>query len=114
MAEAYYIPSENSVNTYLGSSPCNYTYEFKTSAYFAAEETDGNSVTTPGTRVFEQDFAISEFTNVSEQREKFILPSDLSSSILSATAGNVGKGFVPMLTSTAASAALFEGVNNPG
>jgi len=114
MAEAYFIPSENSVNTYLGSSPCNYTYEFKTSAYFAAEETDGNSVTTPGTRVFEQDFAISEFTNVSEQREKFILPSDLSSSILSATAGNVGKGFIPMLTSTAASAALFEGVNNPG
>jgi len=113
-AEAYFIPAENSTNTYIGSAPCNYTYEFKTSAYFAAEEIDGTSVNTPGLRIWEQDYAMSNFGTVDPTREKFILPTDLSGSVLAATAGNVGKGYIPMLTSAATSAALFEGVNDPG
>lgn len=113
-SEAYNIPSENIINTYIGSSPCSYSYEFKTSAYFAADELDTNNVTTPGIRIFEQDYTISDFGTTSEAREKFFLPTDITTSILAPTLANVGKAYVPMTTSTAVSTALFEGGQNPG
>jgi len=112
-AEAYSIPAEDIVNSYIGSSPCSYSYEFKTSAYFAADIVDTN-VTTPSTRVYEQDYAIQEFGNVSDNREKFFLPTDLAPSVLLPTAANVGKAYVPMLTSTSTSASLFESTQDPG
>jgi len=113
-AEAYSVPSENVINTYIGSSPCAYSYEFKTSAYFAADELDTSNVTTPGFRVYEQDFAISDFGTVSDAREKFFFPTDLSTGVLAPTLANVGKAYVPMVTNSAVSTALFEGGQNPG
>jgi len=113
-AEAYSIPAENIVNSYIGSSPCSYSYEFKTSAYFAADELDSTNVSTPSTRVYEQDYAISEFGTVSDSREKFFLPTDLAATVLTPSIANVGKAYVPMMTSTASSSSLFEAAQDPG
>jgi len=113
-AEAYSIPAENIVNSYIGSSPCSYAYEFKTTAYFCADELDDNNISTPSTRTYEQDYAIQEYGTVYDVREKFFLPTDLSQSVLLPTAGNVGKAYVPMLTSTSTSASLFESTQDPG
>ena len=113
-AEAYSIPAENVVNSYIGSSPCSYSYEFKTSAYFAADELDSTNVSTPSTRIFEQDYALSEFTTVSDQREKFFLPTELSASVLTPSLANVGKAYVPMMTTSLSSSSLFEATQDPG
>lgn len=113
-AEAYSIPAEGIVNSYIGSSPCSYAYEFKTSAYFAAGGIVDTNVTTPSTQVFEQDYQIQEFGTPSEVREKFFLPTELAQGTLAPTLANVGKAYVPMMTSTVSSPALFEAAQDPG
>ncbi|AXH77372.1 MAG: putative capsid protein [Cressdnaviricota sp.] len=113
-AEAYSIPAENIVNSYIGSSPCSYSYEYKTSAYFAADALDGNNISTPSTRTYEQDYAIQDFGTIDDNREKFFLPTELAASVLTPTAGNVGKAYVPMMTSTLSSSSLFEATQDPG
>lgn len=113
-AEAYSVPAEGIVNTYIGSSPCSYAYEYKTAAYFAAKANDGNNITTPNTRTYEQDYALEYFGGKSDAREKYFLPTELSSSVLLPTLANVGKAYVPMMTSTATSTSLFESTQDPG
>lgn len=113
--EAYEIPELNAINTYLGTSPVFFSYEFKTSAYFAASISDLNNVNTPSYRVFEQDTLIRDFSNTNETREKFILPASLSTFALSpAEAASVGKAFIPYMTSTVTSTRTHEGQQVPG
>ena len=58
-AEAYSIPAENIVNSYIGTSPVSYAYEFKTSAYFVPEDQDFNNVSTPSSRIYEQSQSVN-------------------------------------------------------
>lgn len=118
--EAYEIPSTGAVNTYLGSSPTYYSYEYKTSAYFAARtpvpnQNDNSVVSTPSFQVFETKDIITSYGAVTTTREKFIDQTNISSSILDpADAANVGKAFIPMSTSVVTSAVQHEGVRVPG
>lgn len=113
-AEAYSIPAENIVNSYIGSSPCNYSYEFKTSAYFAADALTVNNVQTPSTRIYEQSSSVNPFGQENDTREKFFLPTELSSNILTPIAANVGKAYVPMMSTSLISATSFEAGQDPG
>lgn len=113
-AEAYSIPAENIINSYIGSSPCNYAYEFRTSAYFAAEIGDLNNVSTPSVRNYEQSSTLNIFGEENYTREKFFLPTELASGILTPITANVGKAYVPMMTSTLISASSFEAGQDPG
>lgn len=113
-AEAYSIPAENIVNSYIGSSPVSFSFEFKTSAYFAADAVESSNISTPSTRIYEQDYAIQEFGTVSDNREQFFLPTDLAANTLAPTLANVGKAYVPMMSSVISSPALFEAGQDPG
>jgi len=114
-AEAYEIPELNAVNTYLGSAPVTYSYEYKTAAYFAAEGTDTLNVNTPSTRIYEQDTFISSFGTNSTVREKFIPPANIRGTNLApSNVANVGLAYFPMLTSTGATNILNPGINEPG
>jgi hypothetical protein len=113
-SEAYSIPAENIVNSYIGSSPVSFSFEFKTSAYFAADAVESSNISTPSTRIYEQDYAIQEFGTVSDNREQFFLPTELAANTLSPTLANVGKAYVPMMTSVISSPALFEAGQDPG
>lgn len=113
-AEAYSIPVENAVNSYIGSSPCSYAYEFKTSAYFAADQNDINNVQTPSTRAYEQSNVVQPFGEENGVREVFFLPSEIAQSVLTPITANVGKAYVPAMTSTNISTFSFEAGQNPG
>lgn len=113
-AEAYSIPAENAVNSYIGTSPCSYSYEFKTSAYFAADQNDTNNVQTPSTRAYEQSNVVQPFGEESGIREVFFLPTELAQTVLTPIAANVGKAYVPAMTSTNISSFSFEAGQDPG
>jgi len=119
--EAYEVTAGAGLNTYLGSSPTYYSYEYKTSAYFAAATpdssrgNDNNRVTTPGYRVYQMESALRDFGTLGPNREKFIDQTDIYSTILDQTdTANVGKAFIPMATSVASSAQQYEGLRIPG
>jgi len=114
MSEAYHIPATDSINTYLGTGPTSYMYEFKTSAYFAAR--DGSTdVEGPSTRIYEQDETITKFGARNESREFFVEPFNIASTVLDpALEASVGKAYFATSSSTNTNATQYEGVRNPG
>lgn len=114
MSEAFSIPAENSINTYLGTSPTYYMYEFKVSAYFSPDASV-QEAKVPSTRIYETDSTLSLGGFRNETREYFVTPDNISPNILDASlAGSVGRTFIPMATSTVASAQQYEGIRDPG
>lgn len=114
-AEAFQVVEGPAMNTYLGSSPTFYSYEYKTSAYFAAESIgDTSNVTAPSTRTYETSSILYDGIDPNFSREKFINQDQISGSVLSLITDNVGKAYVPMSTSTITSTQTHEGGSNPG
>jgi len=114
-AEAFQVVDGPSMNTYLGSSPTFYSYEYKTSAYFAAEGiADTNNIQSPSTRTYESSYTLYDGPDLNENREIFVNQENISGSVLALIEDNVGKAYVPMSTSTVTSTQTHEGGPNPG
>ena len=71
-------------------------------------------MSTPSTRIYEQEVNLSDFGTPNTDREKFFLPTDLAATALTPSLANVGRAYVPMMTSTSSSSSLFEATQDPG
>lgn len=117
MGELYYVPAVNQIDTYLGATPTAWSYEYKASAYYVTDPSFTTSNPNALVPYQIEDTSADSIRRASTQlgERPFFLPfTAISGAVLDETsAGSVGRGYVPMSTSTAPSPRVYEG-NAPG
>ena len=113
MGEIYYVPELNQLSTYLGPTPTAWSYEYKASAYYVTDP-DYASIGPVATVPYVYDNVSSDSlrrASIPDDRKPFFLPFEQidSSQISEAIPGNVGRGYIPVNTSTAPSSRVYEG-----
>jgi hypothetical protein len=100
--EGYHVPQLGSLNTYIGTAPVNFLYEFKTSAYFASKaEQSVTSVAEPSIRTNISRASLVDWRIVNGNKE-FRMPANfISQSFLDPQeSASVGYMYIPTATST--------------
>jgi len=118
MGEIYYCPLVNNLDTYLGTTPAVWAYEYKTSAYYV---TNPNLLSSSIARVpwVMETVTQSALPGNTGEGALPIKPFNLGfdkiafTQFLESDVANEGKGYVPMTTSANPTAKIYEG-SSPG
>lgn len=114
MGEIYYIPSLGAVDTYLGTTPTAWSYEYKTSAYYVTNPTLAGGSVSKVPWVMET-VTQSALPSLAGEGAVPIRPFNLkfgdiaNSQLVETDPAAVGKGFIPMTSSAVPSSRVYEG-----
>lgn len=114
LGELYYVPSVGFLNTYLGTTPTAFSYEYKTSAYYVSEpELAGSTTATipyEYNNTTQSAVPLAAGDGASPVRPFTLTFNNIAGTQISeADPANVGKGYVPVTTSAAPTSRVYEG-----
>jgi len=113
IGEIYYVPATSQIDTYLGTTPTAWAYEYKCSAYYANDQEFSTLGTTSSIPYAYETVSQPSIRNasVTDATKPFFLPFNqiANSTLDEALAGSVGKGYMPVNASTAPSSRIYEG-----